>query len=290
MTIRKPSSHSDLGVLSHGNADASEALPFFAVESYLQYQGKKFIQRFDANCYIQLTHTLDSHDVARDRGTYEEVLRKLKHRTLVVGITSDVLYPFHLQTELAETMPHAEMYAIDSPHGHDAFLIEIRELNRAIARFRRGERADPNVARVAEGVANLKRTENENDPSRPSRAGLADVGALRGAVLALEAEVDKTAARAERGGEARGRAPGGGGAAQGRGPGGEGGGERRGWRRRRRGGGGGGDDGAREAVSGYGLRVLPANPPPYRRFQPVYGEVEPPAEGADAPVAALGAF
>ena len=198
VTIRKPSSHSDLGVLSHGNADASEALPFFAVESYLQYQGKKFIQRFDANCYIQLTHTLDSHDVARDRGTYEEVLRKLKHRTLVVGITSDVLYPFHLQTELAETMPHAEMYAIDSPHGHDAFLIEIRELNRAIARFRRGERADPNVARVAEGVANLKRTENENDPSRPSRAGLADVGALRGAVLALEAEVDKTAARAER--------------------------------------------------------------------------------------------
>ena len=145
VTIRKPSSHSDLGVLSHGNADASEALPFFAVESYLQYQGKKFIQRFDANCYIQLTHTLDSHDVARDRGTYEEVLRKLKHRTLVVGITSDVLYPFHLQTELAETMPHAEMYAIDSPHGHDAFLIEIRELNRAIARFRRGERADPNV-------------------------------------------------------------------------------------------------------------------------------------------------
>jgi hypothetical protein len=178
-----------------------------------------------------------------------------------------VLYPFHLQTELAETMPHAEMYAIDSPHGHDAFLIEIRELNRAIARFRRGERADPNVARVAEGVANLKRTENENDPSRPSRAGLADVGALRGAVLALEAEVDKTAARAER--EAR-RADAllaevarlrdevqaAKEAASGGGDGGGGGGS-----------GGGDDDGAREAVSGYGLRVLPANPPPYRRFQ-----------------------
>jgi len=290
VTIRKPSSHSDLGVLSHGNADASEALPFFAVESYLQYQGKKFIQRFDANCYIQLTHTLDSHDVARDRGTYEEVLRKLKHRTLVVGITSDVLYPFHLQTELAETMPHAEMYAIDSPHGHDAFLIEIRELNRAIARFRRGERADPNVARVAEGVANLKRTENENDPSRPSRAGLADVGALRGAVLALEAEVDKTAARAER--EARradallaevARLRDEVQAAKEAASGGDGGGGGGGS-------GGGGDDGAREAVSGYGLRVLPANPPPYRRFQPVYGEVKPPAEGADAPVAALGAF
>ena len=57
VTIRKPSSHSDLGVLSHGNADASEALPFFAVESYLQYQGKKVhpaVRR-------QLLHPADAH-------------------------------------------------------------------------------------------------------------------------------------------------------------------------------------------------------------------------------------
>jgi hypothetical protein len=76
-----------------------------------------------------------------------------------VGITSDVLYPFKLQTELALNMPNAEMYAIDSPHGHDAFLIEINELNKAIVRFRRGERADPNVAHalgtINEAAANL---------------------------------------------------------------------------------------------------------------------------------------
>jgi homoserine acetyltransferase len=52
-----------------------------------------------------------------------------------------VLYPFSLQSELAQLMPHAEMYAIDSPHGHDAFLIEIEDLNLAVARFRRGEPA-----------------------------------------------------------------------------------------------------------------------------------------------------
>jgi homoserine acetyltransferase len=73
-----------LGTVSHSNEDVN-SLPYFAVESYLQYQGKKFILRFDANCYIQLTYTLDSHDVARDRGEYADVLRRLTHRTLVVG-------------------------------------------------------------------------------------------------------------------------------------------------------------------------------------------------------------
>ena len=74
--MRKPSSHGDIGLAAHANESASETLPYFAVESYLQYQGKKFIQRFDANCYIQLTYTLDSHDVARGRGAYEDVLRR----------------------------------------------------------------------------------------------------------------------------------------------------------------------------------------------------------------------
>ena len=105
--MRKPSSHGDIGLAAHANESASETLPYFAVESYLQYQGKKFIQRFDANCYIQLTYTLDSHDVARGRGAYEDVLRRLTHRALVVGITSDVLYPFSLQSELADLMPNA---------------------------------------------------------------------------------------------------------------------------------------------------------------------------------------
>ena len=58
--------------------------------------------------------------------------------TMVVGITSDVLYPFHLQQELAQYMPHAMLHPIDSPHGHDAFLIEIEGLNKAIASWRRG--------------------------------------------------------------------------------------------------------------------------------------------------------
>jgi homoserine acetyltransferase len=68
---------------------------------------------------------------AFSNATCTATLWRLTHRTLVVGITSDVLYPYELQTELAEHMPQAELYAIDSPHGHDAFLIEISALNEA---------------------------------------------------------------------------------------------------------------------------------------------------------------
>ena len=293
--MRKPSSHGDIGLAAHANESASETLPYFAVESYLQYQGKKFIQRFDANCYVQLTYTLDSHDVARGRGAYEDVLRRLTHRALVVGITSDVLYPFSLQSELADLMPNAEMYAIDSPHGHDAFLIEIKELNEAVARFRRGERADPDAARIARksraprgGVATSAATPSVADAAAeeqapPSLASLETLeeGALRGAVRALERELEKSRAREERharradallaevarlrdtaeaaktnDNNAR-----------------------------------GGDGSVLASSFGYGLRLMPANPPPSsRRYQPVYGEVKSPANGADAPIAALGAF
>jgi D-lactate dehydrogenase (cytochrome)/homoserine O-acetyltransferase len=117
-------------------------LPYFAVESYLQYQGKKFIRRFDANCYIQLTYTLDSHDVSRGRGDYFDVLANIKQRALVVGILSDVLYPYALQRELADALPNSQLYTIDSPHGHDSFLIEIEQLNAVMARWRRGENVD----------------------------------------------------------------------------------------------------------------------------------------------------
>lgn len=137
--VVRPAEEPELGVRAHSG---QTKLPYFAVESYLQYQGKKFIRRFDANCYIQLTYSLDSHDVSRGRGDYFDVLASIKQKTLVVGILSDVLYPYALQRELADAVPNAQLYTIDSPHGHDSFLIEIAQLNDVIARWRRGENVD----------------------------------------------------------------------------------------------------------------------------------------------------
>lgn len=119
----------------------------FAVESYLRYQGDKLVERFDANCYVRLTQQMDAHDVARGRGAYADVLRSIEQPTLVVGIDSDVLYPLAEQEELAEHLPNATLEVLASPHGHDAFLIELEALNELIVKWRsHKETACPSVA------------------------------------------------------------------------------------------------------------------------------------------------
>lgn len=109
----------------------------FAISSYLQYQSQKFIERFDANTYITLTHAMDSHDVARGRDNFADVLSNVKKPTLVVAIDSDILYPPHEQQELATLIPNSKFALVKSLHGHDAFLIDMSELNDLIVNFRR---------------------------------------------------------------------------------------------------------------------------------------------------------
>ncbi|HEU4383289.1 MAG TPA: homoserine O-acetyltransferase [Anaeromyxobacteraceae bacterium] len=108
----------------------------FAVESYLRYQGQQLVDRFDAATYVGLTQAMDRHDVARGRGDHEEVLRGLKAPALVVSIPTDVLYFPAEQEELVRLIPHARLARLESPHGHDAFLIEVEALSAMVAAFR----------------------------------------------------------------------------------------------------------------------------------------------------------
>jgi homoserine O-acetyltransferase/O-succinyltransferase len=109
----------------------------FAVESYLRHQGRQLVDRFDAATYVALTRAMDSHDVARGRGDVDDVLRGIRQPTLVVSIDSDVLYYPSEQREVARLVPGARLEVIDSPHGHDAFLIDVDRLSSLVAEFRR---------------------------------------------------------------------------------------------------------------------------------------------------------
>jgi homoserine O-acetyltransferase len=112
--------------------------PLFAVEAYLAHHGEKFLRRFDANCYVRLTQLMDSHDVSRGRGgSYDEVLRRIEQPTLVVGISSDVLYPVQEQRRMVREIPRAEFSLIDSDDGHDAFLIQVDAVNALVLAFLR---------------------------------------------------------------------------------------------------------------------------------------------------------
>lgn len=101
----------------------------YEVESYLSYQGKKLVDRFDAASYVRLTQAMDSHDIRRSRPRIKETLTGLTIPITVVGIDSDMLYPPSECRELAELLPNGRYEEISSPHGHDAFLIEFDQLN-----------------------------------------------------------------------------------------------------------------------------------------------------------------
>ncbi|KAL8298107.1 hypothetical protein RB601_002729 [Gaeumannomyces tritici] len=109
---------------------------YFSVQSYLRYQGEKFVKRFDSNCYIAMTRKLDTHDVSRDRtDSIAEALAAIEQPTLVLGIESDGLFTFAEQEELAEHIPNARLERIDSPEGHDAFLLQFEQVNRYTLEF-----------------------------------------------------------------------------------------------------------------------------------------------------------
>ena len=118
-----------------GRGPSSDSHPGFSVESYLRHHGQKLVDRFDANCYVHLTKQMNSHDVARGRGRYEDVLGQLSQLALVVGLSSDMLYPLEEQKELASMMPNADLKIIDAPFGHDSFLVVADQLGRVIQPF-----------------------------------------------------------------------------------------------------------------------------------------------------------
>ena len=108
----------------------------YAVESYLDFHGNKFVRRFDANSYITLVSAMNSHDVGRDRGSVAEALSRISCPTLVLGISSDRLFPVSGQQLIADSVSGpligGELQVIDSEFGHDGFLIEIAEVGQRL--------------------------------------------------------------------------------------------------------------------------------------------------------------
>ena len=113
--------------------------PRFEVEAYLDHHGDKLARRFDANSYLAIGKAMDLHDVGRGRGGVRAAMARIHAPTLTMGIWSDMLYPAYQQRQIRDLVIDAgtecEYVEIDSPHGHDAFLINLDQVGTPIQKF-----------------------------------------------------------------------------------------------------------------------------------------------------------
>ena len=115
--------------------------PEFQIESYLEHNARKFVEHFDANCYLYLSRSMDLFDAAEHgAGSVERALARVRaRRALVVGVETDFLFPLFQQEELAEGLRAAgcevRFEALPSIQGHDAFLVDEARFAPVVARL-----------------------------------------------------------------------------------------------------------------------------------------------------------
>jgi homoserine O-acetyltransferase len=125
--------------IAEGERDSVDLWQRFEVERYLDHHGDKLVRRFDANSYLVIGKAMDLHDVGPGRGGVEPALARIRVPTLVMGVVSDLLYPYYQQQHIHDLLraqgAPTELVTIDSPHGHDAFLINLDQVGPPLARF-----------------------------------------------------------------------------------------------------------------------------------------------------------
>lgn len=124
-------SYRNYGIMVKTQSDKdAEKLDDYKAASYINYQGNKLADRFNAFSYWLLTKALDTHHIARGRGgNVNAILKTIHQRTLIIGISSDILCPLTEQQHMADEMPNASLVQIDSLYGHDGFMVEVEKIS-----------------------------------------------------------------------------------------------------------------------------------------------------------------
>jgi homoserine O-acetyltransferase len=138
-----------IGMLTYRNYDIMvktqsdndfDKIDGFKASSYINYQGDKLVNRFNAYSYWLLTKSMDSHNIARGRGNdVKKVLHSIQQQTLIIGISTDILCPLCEQHTLAENIPNATLLEIESGYGHDGFMVESAQISVLLAQWLSGK-------------------------------------------------------------------------------------------------------------------------------------------------------
>ena len=112
---------------------------YFQVESYLQHQGEKFVERFDANSYLHITHAMDEYDLVERFGSLPQAFQNIQARMLVVALSGDWLFTPEQSADMVQALLNDRKRVtychLEAPAGHDAFLTHINELQNVIRAF-----------------------------------------------------------------------------------------------------------------------------------------------------------
>lgn len=111
----------------------------FQVESYLEHQGQTFVERFDANSYLYITKAVDLYDTAENRGSLSQAFNSSNAKFLIMSFTTDWLFPTQQSKEIVDALVQAQkdvsFFEIESPCGHDAFLLEFETQTKIVKGF-----------------------------------------------------------------------------------------------------------------------------------------------------------
>lgn len=109
--------------------DREEQPAVHRASTYQQYQGEKLCRRYNAYSYYAILDAFDTHDVGRGRGGVAAALVRIEARTILVGIATDLVFTPSEMRKLHAMIPGSSFHQIDSPFGHDGFLVEHEQLN-----------------------------------------------------------------------------------------------------------------------------------------------------------------
>ena len=113
----------------------------FEIEAYLDGHARRFVRSYDPNCYLYISRAIDWFDLGEAcAGDADQALARLDvDKALVIGVQSDILFPLHQQRQIAEGLraggAQVRFLPLDSPQGHDAFLVDIAAFGPPIAAF-----------------------------------------------------------------------------------------------------------------------------------------------------------
>lgn len=116
-------------------SDFEDKLEDYKADKYQRYQGNKLVKRFSPHAYWTLSKAMDSHNVGRGRQSTRAALKNISAKTLVIGIKSDLLFPFAEQRFIAKNIKNAQFELIDSLYGHDGFLKETIQISALLEKF-----------------------------------------------------------------------------------------------------------------------------------------------------------